>query len=77
MGKIKPKTEKFKLCPFCVSGHQKQNRIEKLVEIIKTIVKYQDDTLFLTNFILGDWTNQPIEVKELIKKLKLTKHNKI
>ena len=62
-------SKELKSCLFC--GNKKQ--IDKAIEVIVVIMKYKDDVLFLNNFITGNWEDQPLEVKKLIKKLRLRK----
>lgn len=62
--------EKLKFCPFC-----SDKRINDVIKVIEVIMKYVDSSEFLHKFFSGDWIDQPLEVKQLIKKLKL-KNNK-
>ena len=48
--------------------------VKKVVKIIFAIMRKVDDELFLTNFFLGDWNDQPLEVKQLLRRLKLKKN---
>lgn len=57
-----------KKCLFCSKD---KKHVSKIVKVLMVIRKYEEEELFLNNFILGDWEDQPLEVIRLIKKLKL------